>query len=141
MAVAEKSFRDLTALSAQHREVRFVAVSHSSREVTERWVIQVGGQWEADVVVDEGREIYAAWGLGVSSIWHILNPVSIFSAIQLASSEGIWNRATESGTRWQTSGAFALDKGGIIRWLHVSRSADDMPNLEEALAAIRLTES
>ncbi len=124
-------------MSAKHPDVRFVAVSHSSREATERWVIQVGGQWEADVVVDEGRDIYAAWGLGTSNAWHMLHPVSLLAGFQLARNDGIWNRPTESGTRWQTSGAFAVDKDGVVRWLHVAQMASDVPDLEAAVNAIK----
>ncbi|KAI1246882.1 hypothetical protein MGN70_010767 [Eutypa lata] len=133
---AEKTFRALTALSTAHKEVHFVAVSHSSPEATERWVVQVGGNWDVSVVVDYERELYAQWGLGVSSTWHVLNPMSLYRTIRLGKDEGIWNRTTESGTRWQTSGAFAVDADGVVRWAKVAATADDLPDLHEALGAL-----
>jgi hypothetical protein len=37
----------------------------------------LGGAWNVQLVVDEERAIYAAWGLGVaSSVWYVLNPTS-----------------------------------------------------------------
>ena len=137
--VAEKTFRSLTAVSEKHgASVHCVAVSHSSREATDRWVPQVGGAWQTDVIVDEGRDMYAAWGLGLSSIWHALNPFALYSVYRLGTAEGIWNRPTESGSRWQTSGAFAVDVDGTVRWAHVSGAADDLPNFEAALEALAI---
>ncbi|KAL3959083.1 hypothetical protein ACCO45_007245 [Purpureocillium lilacinum] len=109
---AEKTFKSLTAISDQHKDdLHCVAVSHSSAEATERWVPQVGGAWQTDVVVDEGRDVYAKWGLGLS-------------------------KPTESGSRWQTSGAFAVDADGTIRWAHVSSAANDLPDFNAALDAL-----
>lgn len=89
-----------------------------------------------DTIVDDERTMYAEWGLGVSSFWHVLNPTSLFSVYKLGKQEGIWNRPTESGTRWQTSGSFAIDGDGIVRWSHPSESADDMLDFEAALKAL-----
>lgn len=94
-------------------------MSHSSTDATERWVPQVGGAWETEIIVDEGRDLYATWGLGVSSAWHMLNPFALYSVYRLGKDQGIWNRPTESGTCWQTSGAFAIDGEGIVRWSRV----------------------
>lgn len=85
------------------------------------------------VIVDEERELYAQWGLGASSAWHILNPWSMYSVYALGKKEGIWNRPTESGTRWQTSGAFAIDVEGNVVWERVAKAADDVPDFREAL--------
>lgn len=86
--------------------------------------------------MDEERDVYAAWGLGLSSYWHAVSPMSIYNAVQLGKSEGIWNRTTESGSRWQTSGAFAVDRTGIVRWVNVARTASDIPDLNAALKAL-----
>ncbi|GJN75072.1 thioredoxin-like fold protein [Purpureocillium lilacinum] len=134
---AEKTFKSLTAISDQHKDdLHCVAVSHSSAEATERWVPQVGGAWQTDVVVDEGRDVYAKWGLGLSSAWHAFNPFALYSVYRLGADEGIWNRPTESGSRWQTSGAFAVDADGTIRWAHVSSAANDLPDFNAALDAL-----
>ncbi|ETS83379.1 hypothetical protein PFICI_05255 [Pestalotiopsis fici W106-1] len=134
---AEKTFKKLTSISSKYKEdLHCVAVSHSSPEATERWVIQVGGNWEVEVVVDHEREMYAQWGLGVSNTWHVLSPLSLYRVFQLGKQENIWNRATESGNRWQTAGAFGVDADGTVRWVQVAASADDMPNLDEAVRTL-----
>ncbi|KAI2626646.1 hypothetical protein GGR54DRAFT_591753 [Hypoxylon sp. NC1633] len=133
---AEKTFKNLTALSTQHKDVHFIAVSHSAPEATERWVVQVGGNWEVQVVVDEERELYARWGLGVATTWQVLGPLTLYRTFRLGKDENIWNRPTESGSRWQTAGAFALDRDRAVTWVRVPASADDLPDLEQALKSL-----
>lgn len=111
-------------------------MSHSSAEATEKWIPQVGGAWNVEVVVDKDRDIYAQWGLGLSSTWQMANPLILYSAYRLGKDEGVWNRPTESGSRWQKSGAFAIDDEGVVRWSYVSGAADDMPNLSAALSSL-----
>jgi hypothetical protein len=96
----------------------------------------VGGEWDVNVVVDESRELYAQWGLGISSTWHVLNPWSLYSVLRLLKTEKISNRPTESGNRWQVSGSFAIDGEGIVCWSRVAKAADDIPNFNEALRAL-----
>ncbi|KAG9255215.1 uncharacterized protein F5Z01DRAFT_38201 [Emericellopsis atlantica] len=133
---AEKTFKALTALSDAHKDIQCIAVSHSSEEATERWVPQVGGTWNVEVVVDEDRDLYAQWGLGPSSAWATMGPSVLWSVYKLGTGEGIWNRPTESGSRWQTGGAFAINRFGKVVYAHVDKSADDMPNLDEVLEAL-----
>ena len=121
--------------------MRFIAVSHSSPEATENWIPQVGGVWDTEVIVDQDRELYAQWGLGLSSTWHMASPLVLYSAFRLGTDEGIWNLPTESGTRWQKSGAFAVDRDGIVRWVFVAGSADAMPDLTAGLSALDTDES
>jgi len=122
IAVAEKTFKDLRQLADEHNDVDFIAVSHSDEQSTDKWVISVGGHRETKVIVDSDREIYAQWGLGVSSAWHVLNPWSLWNVFSLGNKEQIWNRPTESGSRWQTAGSFAIDKDGIVEWARGSSS-------------------
>jgi hypothetical protein len=94
---------------------------------------------EVEVVVDAERELYNAWGLGVSSAWHVLNPFSMYSVFRLArasGSEKFVNRPTESGTRWQTSGSFAVSKDGTVTWGQAAKSADFIPDFDEALKSL-----
>lgn len=88
------------------------------------------------MVVDVERETYAQWGLGVSSAWHVLNPWSLYSVYRLGKQEKIWNKPTESGNRWQTSGSFAIDERGVVKWTKVASAADDVPNFKDALEAL-----
>ncbi|KUI58806.1 hypothetical protein VP1G_06094 [Cytospora mali] len=134
---AEKAFRNLTAFSNKHHpQIHCIAVSHSDQQATDDWVEHVGGAWETEVVVDEERDVYAAWGLGLSSYWHAIGPFSIYNAVQLGKNEGIWNRTTESGTRWQVGGAFAVDKKGVVKWVSVARTASEVPDMDAALRAL-----
>lgn len=88
------------------------------------------------MIVDEERDVYAAWGLGLSSYWYAMNPLAVYNAVQLGKQEGIWNRTVESGSRWQTSGAFAVDRNNVVKWVSVARSSSDVPDLRAALRAL-----
>ncbi|KAK0623315.1 hypothetical protein B0T14DRAFT_425525 [Immersiella caudata] len=81
-----------------------------------KWVVDVGGEWEVEVVVDEDRKLYRAWGLGDTGAWHEFNPRVLVNAYKLGRDEGIWGTQEQSGSRWQTGGAFGVDTGGWIRW-------------------------
>ncbi|KAI1116055.1 hypothetical protein F5Y14DRAFT_99703 [Nemania sp. NC0429] len=136
---AEKTFKALAALSTNHKDINFVAVSHSSAEATERWVTSVGGYWDASVVIDEERDLYALFGLGISTTWHVLSPLALYNTLQLGKRENIWNRPTESGSRWQTAGAFAIDEGGVVRWRHIAARADDLADWDAAVQSVGVT--
>ena len=56
---------------------------------------------------------------------------------RLGRSEEIWNRPTESGSRWQTAGLFAVDGNGVVRYAHVAQAADDRGDLDEALTKLK----
>lgn len=92
-----------------------------------------------EVVVDPERDVYSAWGLGISSTWRALNPRTLYSAYRLGKDEGIWNTATQSGSRWQMSGCFAVDAAGSVRFAQVATAADYIPDFEgEVLKAVEL---
>jgi hypothetical protein len=65
-----------------------------------------------------------------------LNPWALYSVYKLGKQEKIWNLPTESGSRWQTSGSFAVDRDGIVRWAKVATAADFIPDFKEALTAV-----
>ncbi|KAI0437501.1 hypothetical protein F4803DRAFT_148185 [Xylaria telfairii] len=76
-AFAQKSFLALRTLANKKQgSLRCVAVSHSSAAATRRWMDMLGGAWNVDVVIDEDRAIYAAWGLGLGSVWYMFNPTT-----------------------------------------------------------------
>ncbi|RDL40681.1 Thioredoxin-like protein [Venustampulla echinocandica] len=133
---AEKTFQRFRKFAGKHTDINFVAVSHSDDEATEKWLISIGGCWEVQVVVDAGRETYAQWGLGVANTWHVLNPWSLYSVYKLGKQESIWNKPTESGNRWQMSGSFAVDEQGVVKWVRVAKSADDIPDFKDGLKAL-----
>lgn len=91
-------------------------------------------QLNLQVIVDTERESYAAWGLGTSGFMHVLG--SIPGASKLGKDKGINVRPTESGSRWQTAGNFAVDSEGMIRWSRKDQRADDMPDFQDGLHAL-----
>jgi len=128
-----------------HPDVHFVAVSHSSADATDRWLgslgssriaVGAGAPGDVEVVIDEQRELFAKWGLGVSSFWHVLSPWSLWAVYRLGADDGVWNRPTESGSRWQTAGSFGCDGKGVVRWGRAAQRADEIPDFEEAVRAV-----
>lgn len=129
--------------------IKVIIVSHSSEEATNRWLqaVQQNGRLAANIgnqsdelavsiVIDCELELYAAWGLGVAKTGHVLNLATVYAAISLGWREGLWDRATESGSRWQTAGAYGIDRFGIVRWAHVPRLASDLADFEDAQAVL-----
>lgn len=136
-AVAEKTFRRLRDAAAKHPETAFIAVSHSSESHTQKWLSEIGGPGDApnpvEVVVDEERAVYARWGLGASGWAHVLAPGEMMQVFRLAWDEGIRNRPTESGSRWQTSGAWAVNGKGTVTCGGVAAGASEIPDVEAAV--------
>ncbi|KAJ7180925.1 hypothetical protein C8R46DRAFT_985991 [Mycena filopes] len=139
---AEKTFKAIRAAAEHHPHIRFIAVSHSEQGATDRWVDALGGSENSlEIVVDTDRKIFAQWGLGVSSFGHFMSPVGMWAAYRLGKEEGIWNRPTESGNRWQMAGSFAVDEEGILRWGRAMRSAAEIPNFEEGVESVRASKA
>ncbi|OIW30836.1 hypothetical protein CONLIGDRAFT_291450 [Coniochaeta ligniaria NRRL 30616] len=75
-AFAQKTFLHLRALANKYPTISCIAISHSSPTATQKWIDLVGGAWNVSVVIDEDRAVYAAWGLGLGSVWYVLNPTT-----------------------------------------------------------------
>ncbi|GKU06145.1 tsa antioxidant enzyme protein [Fusarium langsethiae] len=74
-AFAQKTFINLRTMANRYGDaLTCIAVSHASEQATKKWVDLLGGAWSVRVIVDEDRALYAAWGLGTSSMWYVLNP-------------------------------------------------------------------
>ncbi|KAL5093951.1 hypothetical protein Trisim1_009425 [Trichoderma cf. simile WF8] len=75
-AFAQKTFLKLRAIANRHAgSITCIAVSHSSERATYKWIDLLGGSWNVQIVIDQERSIYAAWGLGTAnSIWYVLSP-------------------------------------------------------------------
>src|SRR3954453_23910183 len=115
-------------------DVHWIAVSHASARATQRWCEAVGGCGDVQVLLDPERTFYASWGLGRSSLGHFMGRRSLASVGRLAKS-GIRNRHPD-GTRWQQAGTFAVDASDIVRWRHLPEHAGELPDLEDAAAAV-----
>jgi hypothetical protein len=130
-------------------------VSHSSEQATKKWVDMLGGAWGVRVVIDEDRALYAAWGLGLGSMWYLFNPTTqvqgwkekgwlgdkVAGAIQRG--KGIQEKlsvpgdegqdegpTTVMGNKWQEAGAFAVDGTGTVVWGGKALRADDVMDLD-----------
>jgi hypothetical protein len=132
---AEATMRHLGSVSLAHHEVAFIAVSHAHEPATTAWCGIVGGAGRVQLVTDTDRSLYAAWGLGLTSLGHFVGARSLISVARLAT-QGIHNRHPV-GTRWQQAGTFAIDQQGIVRWRHIPTHAGDLPDLEQATAALQ----
>ncbi|KAJ5723207.1 hypothetical protein N7488_001242 [Penicillium malachiteum] len=146
--VAEASFLAMRKAATQQPDINFIAISHSSQQSTEKWLEAVGGSSETglsasvSVVVDADREVYAKWGLGTVSWGHVLNPLGILAILKMGKETGIWNRPTESGSRWQGGGYWAVDAEGYVRWGGPATAAVDvidMEGVEGALDALQIS--
>ncbi|KAJ5917360.1 hypothetical protein N7466_010914 [Penicillium verhagenii] len=123
--------------ATEHPEINFVAVSHSDQQSTDDWLGAVGGAGSVRVIVDADREIYASWGLGVISWGHLFSPGGLLAVFKMGKEKGVWNRPTESGSRWQSSGHWAVDGEGYVRWGGPAARVDDMVNIAEAISALQ----
>jgi hypothetical protein len=103
--VAQKSFLALRTLANKHQgTMTCIAVSHSSKEATRKWLDLLGGAWNVEVVIDEDRALYAAWGLGLGSVW---------SADAGLEGEGVARRQSRRG--YHEDGQFWNRWGGCER--------------------------
>jgi AhpC/TSA antioxidant enzyme len=134
---AEATLRAAHERAAADPATRWIAVSHGSRDATRSWCEAVAGgrPGALELVVDCARAVYAAWGLGRTSLGHFLGRRSLGEVIRL-SRQGIRNRHP-SGTRWQSAGTFGVDAAGTVRYVHLPRHAGDLPDLQAAAAATR----
>ena len=131
---AELTMKTLDAASAHHPEVQFLAVSQGTPAATRRWCAELQMGYPVMVIDDPRREVFAAWGLGLTSLRHFLGLRSVGRALSLAT-RGIRNRHP-SGNRWQQAGTFGIDAGGTLRWMHLPEHAGDLPDVEAAVRAV-----
>lgn len=134
--VAEQTLLSLRKVCEARTDVHCIAVSHSDKASTDKWLDAVGGAGNVEIIVDHERKLYGQYGLGVSSAWHVLNPWSMADVFKVARTEKIVNRPTESGTRWQTAGTFAIDASGEVQYVQVAQQASDNGNFEKALKSL-----
>lgn len=170
LLVAQKTFLALRTLANRHRgQLQCIAVSHSSEQATRKWIDLMGGAWNVQVVYDEDRAVYAAWGLGTANVWHLFNPTTqmqgwkekgwlgekVAEAIQRrgtvqstskgrpssGSVAGEEEEATSTvlGNKWQESGAFAVDGRGTVLWGGKAARADEIMDLEEGARLLGLS--
>ena len=86
-------------------------------------------------MVDDERKVYAQWGLGVSG-WAHLGPGALLTLYKLYKKEGISKRPTESGSRWQTAGNWAVDSNGAVTWGGPAARSDEEVRFEDAVVSL-----
>ncbi|KAK0628251.1 hypothetical protein B0T17DRAFT_588441 [Bombardia bombarda] len=106
-AFAQKTFLKLRALANRYSTtLTCIAVSHSSEAATRKWLDLIGGSGGAgsvQIVIDEDRAIYAAWGLGLGSVWYVFNPTSQVAGFKQKG----WLGATVAGSLQKSGSAGA----------------------------------
>jgi len=134
---AEATMRAAGELADESAELEVVGVTHSHPEATAAWAQRCGGAGRVRLIEDEDRAIYAAWGLGRSSLSHFLGARSL-RAVAREARRGIRNTRAH-GTRWQQAGTFAVDGAGTVVWRHLPEHAGDLPDLDAAARAALAT--
>lgn len=122
----------------------------------------MGGAWDVEILVDEDRSIYAAWGLGTGNFMYLFHPEAqvqgwkekgwlgneVAAAVtRTANFQGGEKSTFEDdepdnsgvmGSKWQEAGAFAVDSKGTVIWGGKALRSDDMMNLEEGARILEL---
>ncbi|PKS09450.1 hypothetical protein jhhlp_004066 [Lomentospora prolificans] len=167
-AFAQKTFLSLRTLANRYpNDLTCIAVSHSSAAATQKWMDLMGGAWNVQVVIDEDRSVYAAWGLGLGTVWSVLNPTTqiqawkekgwlgaqVATAIQRKGTAGrgmasyqtggtgvidVEGPVTVMGNKWQSAGAWAVNGSGVIVWGRKAATPDDLMDLDESCKALGL---
>lgn len=131
---AELTVQQLQRVTAEHPELAWWLVSMGSEQTTSAWLETVGRPVGIEVVHDSSLATHARWGLGSSSVLHIMRPRVLLGALS-AYRRGARNRSPD-GSRWQQAGAFAVAADGRLAWVHYPASAEDLPDLRAAVAAV-----
>lgn len=135
--VTEKLFLAMRSLSNRHPSIHFIAISHCTPEATQTWVKKLGGAWNIDVIIDQSRELYALWGLGISNWGHLLHPRNGYNQYMLGKKEGVWgSQVGEGGCRWQVGGAYAVDERGVVKWGGPMKSVDEDILIEDGIRSL-----
>jgi hypothetical protein len=127
----------MRSLANRHTGIHFIAVSHCTPDATAAWTKALGGAWNIDVVVDQTRELYSSWGLGISNWGHLLHPRNGYNQYMLGKSEGVWGQKVgDGGCRWQMGGAYAVDTRGTVVWGGPMISVDEQIMFEDGVKAL-----
>jgi hypothetical protein len=151
-AFGEHMLREFRQTARATPDVQFVAITHGDPEAATGWCEELGldrvavhnpdaedavDRWcrgtdagNLRVIVDEARELYAEWGLGLGGLRHLLRPAVVRNLLR-ARRAGATDR-TPSGTRWQRAGMFGVDPDGTVRTRYIADYAGDLPDIRAA---------
>lgn len=108
----------------------------------------LGGAWNVQVLIDEERALYAAWGLGLSTVWEYFNPTTQGAAwrekgwlgAKVAGSVRQGGEGEQGGVgmgnKWQQGGAWAVDGNGVVVWGGRSERPDEVVDLAMGFKAL-----
>lgn len=119
---AERDLKALRRWGAVNPDLPIYVVSHGHSQAMQAWLSAIGGDDGLNVIIDESRSLYRAWGISVSDVWHFLGWRSLLGVVRLWF-KGIRNRRA-SGTRWQKAGTFLVQNGSIT-WCFSPRTANE----------------
>lgn len=85
---------------------------------------------------DPEYSLYNRFGIGQLP-WSGIFNIQVLSSVFSLASEGIKNTKTGQGSnRWLNSGGFAVDHGGVVRWVKVAKDVSDTCDYLEALQTV-----
>ncbi|KAG8979576.1 hypothetical protein FRB93_010113 [Tulasnella sp. JGI-2019a] len=138
----QETIQDIYPIAKENRDIRFFLVSQSDTEDVEVYLDNVPTtrllSLDNITIVSSPppHTLYSTWGISQLTFTSLFSPSGISSAIKLRKERGIKNTETH-GSRWLSSGAFAVDQAGKVVWTHVARSADDVSDLKAAVASLK----
>ena len=86
---AELTMKTLDQASVRHPEVQFLAVSQGTPAATRRWCAELQMGYGVMVIDDPAGDVYAAWGLGLTTLRHFLGIRSVGRAVSLLRPAGV----------------------------------------------------
>ncbi|KAG9024440.1 hypothetical protein FRB95_011525 [Tulasnella sp. JGI-2019a] len=138
----QETIQDIYPIAKENRDIRFFLVFQSDTEDVEVYLDNVPTtrllSLDNITIVSSPppHTLYSTWGISQLTFTSLFSPSGISSAIKLRKERGIKNTETH-GSRWLSSGAFAVDQAGKVVWTHVARSADDVSDLKAAVASLK----
>ncbi|KAG8845352.1 hypothetical protein FRB96_002552 [Tulasnella sp. 330] len=136
------TIQDMYTLAHENDDIHFFLVSQSDTETVDSYLDHLAiTKWFPHITITtvpspHPHTLYSNWGISQLTASSLLGHSVIANVAKLAKEQGIKNTTTH-GSRWLSSGAFAVDERGTIAWSHVAKSADDVSDLKAAVAALK----
>ena len=108
-------------------------VTFDSKPVAQAYVRETNLVWP--LLIDSGRSLYHAYGMGWGSAWQIYGPAAIWNYVKLLA-RGRRLRRPGSDVH-QLGGDVLIDPSGIVRLHYVGAGPHDRPRIADLIAAIR----
>lgn len=130
MAELERSQNLLDAVP-----LRVLVISFGCREGGLYWLQDTGFKY--DMLLDQHREMYHAFGLGVSiaKVWSFSN-LFLYAEYKALKRQFARTPANIKDDIYQVGGDFVLDEHGKVIYFHPSENPSDRPSVTELLNAI-----